>query len=85
MKPSSRYLGEGNILVSKFILIFDLLSDEKWHGVDEFLVRAKLTEKTSREVAEFLDKYGFIEFSRKDQKVKIDKDFKKLLVQENIS
>ena len=67
-------------MVSKFMLIFELLNDEEWHGIDEFLAEAKLSEEMSREIAGFLDEYGFVEFNRKDQKVKIDKDFKKLLI-----
>ena len=72
-------------MVSKFMQILDLLSDGKWHRIDELSVRVKLTEKTFREVTEFLDKYSIVEFNRKDQKVKIGKDFRKLLVEKTFA
>jgi predicted transcriptional regulator len=67
------------------MLILELLSDGKWHGIDELLVTVKLTEQKFRKVTEFLDKYGFIEFDHENRKVKINRDFRKLLVQETVA
>jgi DNA-binding IclR family transcriptional regulator len=72
-------------MVSRLMLILELLSDGKWHEIDELLVRMKLTEQKFREVTEFLDKYGFVEFDHKNQKVKINQDFRKLLLQKTVA
>jgi predicted transcriptional regulator len=72
-------------LVSKVMLILELLSYGKCHGIDELLVTVKLTEQKFRKVTEFLDKYGFIEFDHENRKVKINRDFRKLLVQETVA
>ena len=63
------------------MLILELLSDGKWHEIDELLVEVRLTEQKFREVTEFLDKYGFVEFDHENRKVKVNKDFRKLLLQ----
>ena len=71
-------------MVSRLMLILELLSDGNWHGIDELLVKVKLNEQKFREVTEFLDKYGFIEFDHENRKVKINRDFRKLLVQKTV-
>jgi DNA-binding IclR family transcriptional regulator len=72
-------------MVSKVMLILELLSDGKWHGIDELLVSVKLSEQKFREVTEFLDKYGFVEFDHENRKVKVNKDFRKLLLQKAVA
>jgi DNA-binding IclR family transcriptional regulator len=72
-------------VVSKVMLILELLSDGKWHGIDELLVSVKLSEQKFREVTEFLDKYGFVEFDHENRKVKVNKDFRKLLLQKAVA
>jgi predicted transcriptional regulator len=67
------------------MLILELLIDGNWHGIDELLVKVKLNEQKFREVTEFLDKYGFIEFDHENRKVKINRDFRKLLVQKTVA
>jgi DNA-binding IclR family transcriptional regulator len=72
-------------MVSRVMLILELLSDGKWHEIDELLVRVKLTEQKFHDVTEFLDKYGFVEFDHENRKVKINKDFRKLLLQNTVA
>jgi predicted transcriptional regulator len=72
-------------VVSRLMLILELLIDGNWHGIDELLVKVKLNEQKFREVTEFLDKYGFIEFDHENRKVKINRDFRKLLVQKTVA
>jgi DNA-binding IclR family transcriptional regulator len=72
-------------VVSKVMLILELLSDGKWHKIDELLVRIKLSEQKFCEVTEFLDKYGFVEFDHKNRKVKVNKYFRKLLLQKAVA
>jgi hypothetical protein len=72
-------------VVSMFMLILESLNDVKWHGIDELLERVKLSERKFREVIEFLDKYGFVKFDYKKQKVRINKDFRKVMDQETVA
>ena len=72
-------------MVSRVMLILELLSDGKWHEIDELLVEVRLTEQKFREVTEFLDKYGFVEFDHESRKVKVNKDFRKLLLQKTVA
>jgi predicted transcriptional regulator len=69
------------LVVSKFTVILELLGDGKWHGTEELLLRAELNEQKLQEITGFLSKYGFVKVDVKSRKVKINKDFKKLLVQ----
>ena len=68
-------------MVSKIMLILELLSDGKWHGTEELLLRLGLNEQKLQEITAFLSKYDFVKIDDKNRKVKINKDFKKLLVQ----
>ena len=68
-------------MVSKIMLILELLSDGKWHGTEELLLRLGLNEQKLQEITAFLNRYDFVKIDDKNRKVKINKDFKKLLVQ----
>jgi hypothetical protein len=68
-------------LVSKIMLILELLSDGRWHGKEELLLRLGVSERKFQEITEFLTRYDFVKVDCKNSKVKINKDFKKLLVQ----
>jgi DNA-binding IclR family transcriptional regulator len=63
------------------MLILELLSDGKWHGTEELLLRLGLNEQKLQEITAFLNRYDFVKIDDKNRKVKINKDFKKLLVQ----
>jgi len=60
-----------------------LLSDGKWHGTDELLLKLELNERELQEITAFLDNYEFVEIDKKNRKVKINKDFQKLVAQTN--
>ena len=68
-------------MVSKIILILELLNDGKWHGTEELSLRLGINEQKFQEITAFLNQYGFVKIDGKNRKVKINKDFKKLLVQ----
>jgi len=76
-----RHVWERELVVSKVTLILELLSDGKWHGTEELLLRTGLNEQKLRDITGFLSKYGFVKVDVKSRKVKINKDFKKLPVQ----
>ena len=60
-----------------------LLSDGKWHGTGELLAKLELNEHDLQEITAFLDNYDFVEMDKKNGKVKINKDFQKLVAQTN--
>jgi len=64
--------------VSKIALVLELLGDEKWHGIEESLLRLELSEHEFREVTAFLDKYGFLKVDERNKRVKINRDFLRL-------
>ncbi len=63
------------------MVILELLSDGRWHGVEELLSRAELNEQKVEEVTGFLSKYDFVKVDKKNKRVKINRDFRKLLAQ----
>ena len=68
-------------MVSKVMMILELLSDGRWHGTDELLLKLEVNEQKFQEMTAFLSKYGFVKVDGKNRRVKINRDFKKLLVQ----
>ena len=68
-------------MVSKVIVILELLSDGKWHAVEEMLLNAGLSELEFLEVTDFLGKYGFVKVDEENRKLKVNRDFQRLLVQ----
>ena len=70
-------------MVPKITVMLDILSDGKWHGIEELLLRLELNEHKLQEVTTFLNNYDFVKIDKKNRKVKINKDFQKLLAQAN--
>ena len=68
-------------MVSQVMIILELLSDGKWHGIEELLFRAGLSERKFWEVMGFLGEYGFVKVDEKNKKIKINRDFQRLLAQ----
>ena len=68
-------------MVSQVMMILELLSDGKWHGTEELMLRAGLSERKFWEVMGFLGEYGFVKADEKNKKIKINRDFQRLLAQ----
>jgi DNA-binding IclR family transcriptional regulator len=68
-------------LVSTLMEILDLLSDGQWRKVEELLLKTGLDELKFEKVMGFLSKYNFVNFDNKNKRVKINRDFRKLLAQ----
>ncbi|KON31303.1 hypothetical protein AC478_03070 [miscellaneous Crenarchaeota group-1 archaeon SG8-32-3] len=64
--------------MSKIAMVLELLGDGKWHGIEESLLRLKLSEREFLEVADFLGKYGFVKVDEKNRRVRINRDFQRL-------
>ena len=62
-------------------MILEILSDGKWHGIDELQQRLELDEREVRVIAAFLSKYDFAKSDEENRKVRINRDFQKLLSQ----
>jgi hypothetical protein len=68
-------------VVSKIMLALELLSDGKWHGTEELLLKLELDERKLQLLTAFLGNYDFVQIDKKNRKVKISKDFRKLAAQ----
>jgi len=68
-------------MAPKITMILDILSDGKWHRTEELLIRVELNEHKLQEVTTFLKCYDFVKVDKKSGKMKINKDFQKLLAQ----
>jgi hypothetical protein len=66
---------------SKITVILEILSDGKWHGLEELQRRMELDEHKLQEIATFLNKYNFAEIDDENRKVKINRGFQKFLAQ----
>jgi DNA-binding IclR family transcriptional regulator len=62
-------------VVSKIALILEILSDGKWHGIDELRRKLELDEDEVREIATFLSKYDFAKSDDENRKVRLNRDF----------
>ena len=67
--------------VSKITMALEILGDGKWHGIDELSQSLNLSENKLRELTSFLNAYSFVKFDEKHGRLKINSDFRKLLVQ----
>ncbi len=67
--------------MSKIAMILDLLSDGKWHRFEELQQVLGLNECKVQEVTAFLNEYDFVIVDEEHGKVKVNRDFQKLLVE----
>jgi predicted transcriptional regulator len=67
--------------VAKVMAVLELLSDGKWHRMEELLLGAKLDDKKFQEITAFLSMYDFVKVDEKNRRVKINRDFRKLLAE----
>ena len=62
-------------------MILEILGDGKWHGIKELQQRLDLNERKVQEITVFLNKYDFVKIDKEHEKVKINRNFQKLLAQ----
>ncbi len=62
-------------------MILEILGDGKWHGIEELQLRLGLNEHKVQEITTFLNKYDFVKIDKEHGKVKINRNFQKLLAQ----
>lgn len=51
--------------------ILSILKDEKWHNLAEIAKKLALDEFRVKMIVSFLSEYGFIDFDKKSQKIKL--------------
>lgn len=67
--------------MSKLEVILELLADGAWHGIEEVQQRLGLDAYTVEEVMAFLCEYSFVQVDEERGLVRVNPDFKKLLVE----
>ena len=67
--------------MSKITMTLELLGDGKWHGIEELRLMLELNDHEFQEITMFLSKYDFANIDEKKRRVKINRDFRKLLAQ----
>jgi DNA-binding IclR family transcriptional regulator len=74
-------LGEGAGVASKIAMTLELLGDGKWHRIEEMRQQMNLSFCEVEEITSFLDKYGFAEVDGSNERVRVNRDFRKILAQ----
>jgi len=69
------------LAVSKITMTLELLGDGKWHEIEELLRSLQLSEQKFWQVTAFLGKYGFVKVDEKNRRVRINRDFQRVLAQ----
>ena len=67
--------------MSKIAMLLEVLGDGKWHGIEELQLRLGLNERKVQEIMTFLNKYDFVKVDKERGKVKINRNFQRLLAQ----
>jgi DNA-binding IclR family transcriptional regulator len=61
--------------------ILELLSDGKWHTLEEIQETTKLTKSSIMRVIQFLEEYGFVVADEEERKIRLDENVRKFLAQ----
>ena len=67
--------------MSKIAAFLELLKDSKWHEKTELQKSLELDEQQTQEIMAFLNEYNLVKMDHEKEKVRLNRDFKKLLVQ----
>ncbi len=68
-------------LTNKLCELLDMLKDGKWHEANQLKQSMSLTEDEMKEILDFLVKYHFVTVDEKKERLKVDKDFQRILTQ----
>lgn len=61
--------------------ILELLSDGKWHTLDELREKAGVTESNIMRIIQFLKEYGFVMVDEEECKIRLDENAREFLAQ----
>ena len=65
----------------KMSRLLEIIGDGKWHGTDQLKQLMGLSDCEMEQVTDFLDKYDFAQVDDGKKRVKINRDFKRILTQ----
>lgn len=65
----------------KLTRLLEILGDGKWHETEQLRQMMDLSDCEMQEIADFLGKYDFAEVDDAKRRVRVNKDFKKILTQ----
>ena len=68
----------------RITLLLEELEDGKWHNLDQLKQLMNLNDHEMKEITRFLSQYDFAEFDEEASRVRINKDFKKILTNDMI-
>ena len=69
--------------MSKIAAFLELLKDSRWHEKTELQKSLELDEQKTQEIMAFLSEYNLVKIDRENEKIRLNRDFKKLLIQQN--
>lgn len=67
--------------MTKIEWALELLNDGHWHSIDALRRSIDFSEFEINELVNFLSKYNLVKLDEKGLKIKVNPDFRKLLVQ----
>jgi hypothetical protein len=65
----------------KITMLLEVLGDGKWHEIEQLHQLMNLYDCEIKEIMEFLNKYDFAEIDDAKKRVRLNKDFQKILSQ----
>ena len=68
----------------RMTLLLEELEDGKWHNLDQLKQLIDFSDSEMKEITRFLSQYDFAEFDEDTSRVRINKDFKKILTNDMI-
>jgi hypothetical protein len=80
-KPQLSIKARRGQLAYKLSRLLEILGDGKWHETYQLRQLMGLSDCEVEEITDFLEKYDFAEVDGAKKRVKINKDFKKILAQ----
>lgn len=79
------YLLEDLSTMSKITEMLEIINDGQWHTIKEIQRKTKLTRNSIKHILRFLKEYNFLTVDEKRNKVKIEENVRKFLIQTNTS
>jgi DNA-binding IclR family transcriptional regulator len=68
-------------LAYKLTRLLEILGDGNWHETDQLCHLMDLSDSEVQRIMDFLEKYNFAEVDEAKKRVRIKKDFKRILTQ----
>jgi len=65
----------------RITLILEMLCDGKWHRIEQLEQLMDLKDFEVKEITKFLSDYDFAEVDEENSRVRVSRDFRKILVQ----